>query len=45
MSSADKNLSVFSTDDLPDLTGTKFAIVVAEWNSEVTEKLFLCIIR
>mgnify|MGYP003497705908 CR=1 FL=1 len=40
MSSADKNLSVFSTDDLPDLTGTKFAIVVAEWNSEVTEKLF-----
>jgi 6,7-dimethyl-8-ribityllumazine synthase len=40
MSSADKNLSVFSTNDLPDLTGKKFAIVVAEWNSEVTEKLF-----
>jgi 6,7-dimethyl-8-ribityllumazine synthase len=40
MSSADKNLSVFTTNDLPDLAGKKFAIVVAEWNSEVTEKLF-----
>jgi len=40
MSSADKNLSVFNTDSLPDITEKKFAIVVAEWNSEVTEKLF-----
>ncbi|CAG5010611.1 6,7-dimethyl-8-ribityllumazine synthase [Dyadobacter sp. CECT 9275] len=40
MSSADKNLSVFSTEGLPDISQRKFAIVVAEWNSEVTEKLF-----
>lgn len=40
MSSADKNLSVFATDGLPDISEKKFAIVVAEWNSEVTEKLF-----
>jgi len=40
MSSADKNLSVFATDDLPDISNKKFALVVAEWNSEVTEKLF-----
>ncbi|MEO6282802.1 MAG: 6,7-dimethyl-8-ribityllumazine synthase [Dyadobacter sp.] len=40
MSSADKNLSVFTTEGLPDISARKFAIVVAEWNSEVTEKLF-----
>ncbi|WP_353722674.1 6,7-dimethyl-8-ribityllumazine synthase [Dyadobacter sp. 676] len=40
MSSADKNLSVFTTEGLPDITHKKFAILVAEWNSEVTEKLF-----
>jgi 6,7-dimethyl-8-ribityllumazine synthase len=40
MSSIDKNLSVFTTDGLPDITRKKFAILVAEWNSEVTEKLF-----
>ena len=40
MSSADKNLSVFNTADLPDIATKRFAIVVAEWNSEVTEKLF-----
>ncbi|WAC11015.1 6,7-dimethyl-8-ribityllumazine synthase [Dyadobacter pollutisoli] len=40
MSSADKNLSVFTTEGLPDISAKKFAIVVAEWNSEVTEKLF-----
>jgi len=40
MSSADKNLSVFTTEGLPDISNKKFAIVVAEWNSEVTEKLF-----
>lgn len=40
MSSADKNLSVFTTDGLPDISAKKFAILVAEWNSEVTEKLF-----
>lgn len=40
MSSADKNLSVFSTEALPDISNHTFAIVVAEWNEEVTEKLF-----
>lgn len=40
MSSADKNLSVFSTTDLPDISQHTFAIVVAEWNHEVTEKLY-----
>ncbi|PSL19034.1 6,7-dimethyl-8-ribityllumazine synthase [Dyadobacter jiangsuensis] len=40
MSSADKNLSVFTTEGLPDISNKKFAIAVAEWNSEVTEKLF-----
>jgi 6,7-dimethyl-8-ribityllumazine synthase len=40
MSSADKNLSVFNTEGLPDISNKKFAIVVAEWNSEITEQLF-----
>ncbi len=41
MSSADKNLSSFlSTDSLPDISQLTFGIVVAEWNHEVTEKLF-----
>lgn len=40
MSTADKNLSVFSTEELPEIANKKFAIIVAEWNSEVTEKLF-----
>ncbi len=40
MSSADKNLSVFNTEGLPDISNRKFAIVVAEWNSEITEALY-----
>ncbi|WP_025764015.1 6,7-dimethyl-8-ribityllumazine synthase [Dyadobacter tibetensis] len=40
MSTADKNLSVFSTAALPNISSRKFALVVAEWNEEVTEKLF-----
>ncbi|KAB7732017.1 6,7-dimethyl-8-ribityllumazine synthase [Rudanella paleaurantiibacter] len=40
MSSANKNLSVFSTDNLPDISTRRFALVVAEWNEEVTEALF-----
>ncbi|WP_028664459.1 6,7-dimethyl-8-ribityllumazine synthase [Runella zeae] len=40
MSSAHKNLSVFSTDGLPDISGKRFVIVVAEWNAEVTEALY-----
>lgn len=40
MSSANKNLSVFATEGLPNVSQRKFAIVVAEWNSEVTEALY-----
>lgn len=40
MSSAHKNLSVFSTEGLPEVSQKRFAIVVAEWNSEVTEALY-----
>lgn len=40
MSSAHKNLSVFSVSGLPDVSQKKFAIIVAEWNSEITEALF-----
>lgn len=40
MSSADKNLSVFSIENLPDIHDCTFAILVAEWNAEVTERLF-----
>ncbi|MCF2489488.1 6,7-dimethyl-8-ribityllumazine synthase [Dyadobacter sp. CY347] len=40
MSSADKNLSVFKTEGLPDISSKRFGILVAEWNTEVTEKLF-----
>ncbi|GAB3268815.1 6,7-dimethyl-8-ribityllumazine synthase [Larkinella harenae] len=40
MASELKNLSVFSTENLPDISKRCFAIVVAEWNAEVTEALF-----
>lgn len=39
MSSSNKNLSTFSTDGIGDVSGLKFALVVAEWNTEVTEAL------
>ncbi|WP_266369011.1 6,7-dimethyl-8-ribityllumazine synthase [Tellurirhabdus rosea] len=34
-----KNLSEFSTENLPDISHRRFALVVAEWNAEVTEAL------
>ena len=40
MSSAHKNLSEFSTADLPAIHDKVFAIVVAEWNTEVTGALY-----
>lgn len=40
MASTQKNLSVFSTENLPDSSQKRFAIVVAEWNEEVTEALY-----
>jgi 6,7-dimethyl-8-ribityllumazine synthase len=40
MSSALKNLSEFSTQNLPDISKKQFAIVVSEWNTEVTNALY-----
>ncbi len=39
MSSAHKNLSIFSTENLPDISSKKFVIVVAEWNESITHAL------
>ncbi|RXK49607.1 6,7-dimethyl-8-ribityllumazine synthase [Aquirufa rosea] len=40
MSSQHKNLSEFSTDCLPQIQNKQFAVVVSEWNTEVTEALY-----
>ncbi|AWV99726.1 6,7-dimethyl-8-ribityllumazine synthase [Arcticibacterium luteifluviistationis] len=40
MSSAHKNLSVYNTDDIIDISNKKFAVVVAEWNEEITGALY-----
>src|SRR5687767_13923134 len=40
MSSADKNLSQFTTANLPDISRRQFGIVVAEWNEEITGALY-----
>jgi len=40
MSSSDKNLSSFTSARVPDIDKKKFAIVVSEWNDEVTESLY-----
>ncbi len=40
MASALKNLSDFTTENLPDVSGKTFAIVVSEWNTEVTHALY-----
>jgi 6,7-dimethyl-8-ribityllumazine synthase len=40
MSSADKNLSIFASTQLPDLSAKKFAVVVSEWNDDVTGALY-----
>lgn len=39
MASAEKNLSVFLTNQLPDVSKKKIAIIVAEWNEVVTNAL------
>jgi 6,7-dimethyl-8-ribityllumazine synthase len=39
MSSAHKNLSIFKTENLPDISDKKFVILVAEWNEDITEPL------
>ncbi len=40
MASAEKNLSTYSDKNLIDLSSKTVAIVVAEWNTEVTQKLY-----
>lgn len=40
MSSALKNLSEFSTKDLLNIANKRFAIVVSEWNTDVTNALY-----
>jgi 6,7-dimethyl-8-ribityllumazine synthase len=40
MSSSHKNLNLHSEKNLADVSQRKFAIVVAEWNSEITEALY-----
>jgi len=40
MSSKDKNLSLHSEKSIQDIEKKQFAIVVAEWNTEVTEALY-----
>ncbi|MFM1912405.1 MAG: hypothetical protein RIR51_243 [Bacteroidota bacterium] len=40
MSSANKNLSEFNSEGLPDISNKKFGIVVSEWNEEITEALY-----
>lgn len=40
MSSALKNLSSTGSAEIPSATGMRIAIVVSEWNTEITEALF-----
>ena len=40
MASALKNLSQYDETTLPDASEFKFGIVVAEWNAEITHKLY-----
>lgn len=39
MSSAHKNLSIFKTENLPDISWKKFVVIIAEWNDDITEPL------
>ena len=40
MATAHNNLSAFDAEKVPSGKGKKIALVVAEWNSQITEKLF-----
>jgi 6,7-dimethyl-8-ribityllumazine synthase len=40
MATSNKNLSTFSSKNIKNIDDKKFGIVVAEWNSEVTEALY-----
>ena len=39
MSSAHKNLSIFNTENIPNISWKKFVVIVAEWNADITEPL------
>jgi 6,7-dimethyl-8-ribityllumazine synthase len=39
MATEQHNLSVYSPESVPDASDMYFAIVVSEWNAEITEKL------
>jgi 6,7-dimethyl-8-ribityllumazine synthase len=41
MASSKKNLSSYSSKNISDISKKKFAIVVAEWNSEITDALYM----
>ncbi|MCE7994694.1 MAG: 6,7-dimethyl-8-ribityllumazine synthase [Roseivirga sp.] len=40
MASNQKNLSDYSNKNVKDISRSKFAVVVSEWNEEVTESLY-----
>ncbi|HXA01234.1 MAG TPA: 6,7-dimethyl-8-ribityllumazine synthase [Cytophagaceae bacterium] len=40
MASSKKNLSSYSSKNISDISKKKFAIIVAEWNNEITEALY-----
>lgn len=40
MASKNKNLSSFSSNNINDIADKKFAVVVSEWNAEITEALY-----
>ncbi len=40
MASSQKNLSQHSGKNIQDISGKKFALIVSEWNEEVTESLY-----
>lgn len=40
MATANKNLSVYKKETIPNAKDLRFGIVVSEWNSEITEGLF-----
>ena len=40
MASSNKNLSEYSDKNITPISERKFAVVVSEWNEEVTEALY-----
>lgn len=40
MSSAQKNLSDYTSENIGDISNKKFAIVISEWNEEITGALY-----